>query len=282
MIGTPALRMERSVGRAALSVGTRDGRPVPLDLSQGGSARVMLPRAFGGFRQAVFLNTSGGLASGDRLAYAMTLAEGVAFTCSTQTAERAYLARDGAAAVHVTARLGAGARLSWLPQETILYEDSHLDRLTEVDLAPGATVLLCETVVLGRRAMGEDPRRARLFDRRMVRMAGRPLWAESLRLDAGVLADAGSPALLSGRAAFATLALCGPGAEDAAATLSALPQAEGVDTAATGWNGRTLVRLVAADLWPLKTRLGHLIAHLTGNPPPRTWNLPPLSNGPHP
>ncbi len=211
MIAGAAVRMERSVGRAALAVGLRDGRPVPRDIAQGGSARVMLPRSGAGFREAVFLNTSGGLASGDRLEFAMALEAGVAFTCSTQTAERAYLATGAAARVRVGATVGAGGRLVWLPQETILYEEAHVDRATEVDLAPGASVLLCETVVLGRRAMGEDPRRARLADRRMVRVAGRPLWAEQLRLDAGVLAEAGGAAVLGGAPAFAVLALCGPG-----------------------------------------------------------------------
>lgn len=279
MIGTPALRMERSAGRAALTVVLRDGRPVPRDIAQGGSARVMLPRSGAGFAEAVFLNTSGGLASGDRLEFAMALGEGVAFTCSTQTAERAYLAREGAARVTVTARVGAGGRLAWLPQETILYEDCHLDRVTEVDLAPGATCLLVESVVLGRRAMGEDPARARLSDRRMVRMGGRPLWAEAQRLEAGVLADAGLPAVLGGCPAFAVLALCGAGAEAAAGALASLAAPGGVEAAAAGWNGRTVLRLVARDAWALKTHLGRAIALLTGAGVPRTWNLPPSVQG---
>ncbi len=279
MIGKAAVRMERSVGRAALAVGLRDGRPVPMDIAQAGSARVMLPRSGQGFREAVFLNTSGGLASGDRLEFAMALGEGVGFTCSTQTAERAYLAQGGAARVRVAAEVGAGGRLVWLPQETILYEGAQVERATEVDLAPGATCLMCETVVLGRRAMGEDPRRARLADRRMVRLAGRPLWAEQVRLHAGVLAAAAEPAVLGGAPAFAVLALCGAGAEAAEAAVTALPGPGGVQAAAAGWNGRLVVRLVAADPWQLKTHLGRIVALLTGAAVPRTWNLPATGEG---
>ena len=183
----------------------------------------MLPRSSSDRPEVVFLNTSGGLTSGDRLSYGVTLAPGTAITATTQTAERAYLARDGAAVVQVEASVGAGGRLDWLPQETILFEDSFLDRTTRIDIATGAICLLCETVVLGRRAMGEDPRRARLRDRRMVTMAGRPLWADTLALDQATLADAHQPALLNGNAAFAVLALLGAGAEAATDALRALP-----------------------------------------------------------
>lgn len=275
MIHQPVPTLERARGSARLALGLRAGRVVLDDLAQGGSAKVLLPQVTGA-PEAVFLNTAGGLTSGDRLAYAVTLAEGVAAKATTQTAERAYLARDGAARMTVTAQVGAGGRLAWLPQETILYEDSHLDRETAVDLAPGAQVVLCESVVLGRRAMGEAPRRARLADRRRVTLAGRPLWVDAQRLDAGVLAAEG-PAVLGANVAFAVVAFCGAGAEAAAGALRSVPVPEGVQAAVSGWNGRCLARALAPDGWPLKQWLGRIVARLTGNPLPRTWQMQGLT-----
>jgi urease accessory protein len=54
----------------------------------------------------VFLNTSGGLASGDRLSFAVTLEPGVAVTATTQTAERAGPLKQnlGPLIAHLTAR----------------------------------------------------------------------------------------------------------------------------------------------------------------------------------
>ncbi len=273
MIQRPISVMERSKGAASLRFGLRHGRASLIDLAQSGSARAMLPGTTSDRPEVVFLNPSGGLASGDRLAFALTLDDGVALTATTQTAERAYLCREGAASVKVHATVGAGGRLDWLPQETILFEDCYLERDTRIDLAAGATCLLCETAVLGRRAMGESPVRARLRDRRLVTLAGRPLWADSLMLNAETLTDAHQPAMLGGNCAFAVLALLGAGAEAAVDSVRALPAVEGVTVAASGWNGRTIARLIAPDVWQLKQNLGRLIADLTARPLPRVWQM---------
>ncbi|MCB6177845.1 urease accessory protein UreD [Rhodobacter sp. Har01] len=272
MIHHPVLALERSRGVARVEFALRDGRAALADLAQSSSAKVLLPQGAGA-PEAVFLNTSGGLTSGDRLGYAVDLGAGVTATATTQTAERAYLARDGAARVELTASVGAGGRLCWLPQETILFEGSHLDRETVVDLALGASVVLTESVVLGRRAMGEAPQRARLSDRRRVTLAGRPLWAEAQRLDEGILAAAGRPAGLGPNVAFAVVAFCGAGAEAAVPGLREVAVPDGVQAAVTGWNGRCLARAMARDGWPLKLWLGRVVARLTGAPLPRTWAM---------
>ena len=78
--------------------------------------------------------------------------------------------------------MGAGGRLDWLPQETILYEGAGLARRTEVQLDDSATCLLSEMVVLGRGAMGETVSRLAFTDRRQVIRGGRPVWIEPLEL----------------------------------------------------------------------------------------------------
>ena len=199
--------LQRVDGAASVRLG-----PQGLErLSQRGSAKAILPAAHGRRAEAVFLNTAGGVTGGDRLSYALTLTAGTA-TGTTQTAERAYASPGGAARVDVTLRAGPGAQLAWLPQETILFEDSHLHRRTTAELAEGATLVGCEMLVLGRRAMGERPERLRLADRREVRMGGAPLWIEPFALTPEALGP--SPALLGGAAALATLYVVGPGAED--------------------------------------------------------------------
>ena len=211
----------------------------------------------------MFLNTSGGLDLGGPAVLRHDAGRRAAIVATTQTAERAYLARDGAAVVQVEARVGAGARLDWLPQETILFEDCFLDRTTRIDLAPGATCLLCETVVLGRRAMGEDPRVPACATAAWSLWQAEPLWADTLDLDAGGAGRRDATRRAARQRRFAVVALLGAGAEAAADALRALPVTSGVSVAASGWNGRCIVRLMAADGWPLKQNLGRLLAHLT-------------------
>jgi urease accessory protein len=198
----------------------------------------------------------------------------VSATATTQTAERAYASAGESAEVEVKARVGARGRLDWLPQETILYERSRLNRRTEIDLAADAALLMVETVVLGRLAMGEAPVQARLSDRRTVRRAGRPVWHETLRLDPGVLADAALPAVLGGARAMAVVALVAPGATDALGPVRAALGEAGVAAAASAWDGRCLVRMLAPDGWPLRRQLRRVLTVLrTGRPLPRVWQM---------
>lgn len=263
---------QRSRGHAALAMAVRGGAVRLADLSQRGSAKVFLPRVPGPVPQAVFLNTSGGLTDGDRLDYAIDLGAGCDLVATTQTAERAYAGRGAAAQAGVSAQLDAGARLDWLPQETILFAQSWLERRTELDLAADATCLLAETVVLGRQAMGERATDVRLSDRRMIRRRGRPFWADALKIGPGWLSDASNPAVLGGARCFAVLMLAASGAEAAAAPLRALALPSGTALAVSGWDGKCVARLIAADSWPLKVLLARMIRTLAGTVP-RVWQV---------
>lgn len=269
----PERLMQRSRGRAGISFALRDGAVRLVDLHQQGSAKAMLPRVAGPVPEVVFLNTSGGLTGGDALSYAIEVGAGARVTATTQTAERAYSSLGAQARMTVSARVGAGGRLDWLPQETILYETAHLRRDTIIDLAADASCLLVESVVLGRQAMGERPAIAQLSDNRRVNRDGKPVWVERQRIDQHFLRDSENPALLSGARAFAVVALVAPGAEDALNPVRKVLDEAGCSAAASGWDGKCLVRVTAGDGWPLKRQLARVLAVLSGRPLPRVWQM---------
>ena len=123
----PIPAMQRSHGAAAVSFDLHAGRMRLRDLAQKGSAKVLLPPG-GAVPEVVFLNTSGGLTGGDRLSYHLDLGAGVRAVATTQTAERAYRSASGLAQVAVSASVGRGGWLDWLPQETILFQASEIGR----------------------------------------------------------------------------------------------------------------------------------------------------------
>ncbi len=242
------------------------GRSKLADLHQSGSGKIMFPRTDSQTPEVVFLNTSGGLTGGDQLDYRLDLADNCRILATTQTAERGYASLGLAAEIRMTATVGKNARLDWLPQETILYENANLHRRTKIDLGQGAECLLAETVVLGRHAMGETLTRADLHDHRMIRRQTRPVWAETFQLNTAVLA-AKSAALLHGARAMAVVCLIAQGAEDAVGPVRAVL----TDGAASGWDGKCVVRLTATDAWPLKQQLARILQVLTGRALPRVW-----------
>jgi len=261
---------ERSHGAAhvRLSPGPNGGRLERLH--QRGSAKAFLHPDPSG-PEIVLLNTSGGLTGGDRLSYGIDLGDRCRATGTTQTAERAYRSPGGAARVSIHHRIGNDAHFDWLPQETILFEGSHLERETTIDLARDASCLLLESVVLGRAAMPETVTRVTLRDTRRVNRAGRPVLVEPLNLTTEAL-GAGL-AVLDGARAFATLALVAWGAEDAVTRARAVLDEPGVTGGASGFDGKLTIRLMAGDGWPMRRQILRLLAVLRPAPPPRVWQI---------
>jgi len=264
----PLAQMQRVDGRAGAVIGA-GGRLKRL--WQKGSAKAMLPRMHGRAPEVVFLNTAGGLTGGDRLDYALEVEAGGAAVGTTQTAERAYLSRDGMARVETRLVVGANARLHWLPQEVILFEGAALDRRLRVEMAGDAEVVILETLVLGRAAMGERLAQIALTDRRDVIRDGRVAMVEAIRLGPDDLTRSGV-AGLSGAVALATLSLFAPNAGDRLARLRAvLPEGGAVRAAASAWDGRIVARFMAAEAWPLRVAVARAVQTLTEGPLPRVW-----------
>jgi urease accessory protein len=261
--------IQRSRGAAAVALSGRTARLA--DLRQDGSAKAILPAVHGGLREVVFLNTSGGLTGGDSLHYALDVPPDSRAVATTQTAERAYDAGGGLATVGVRLTVGAGGWLDWLPQETILFDGAAVDRTVTLDLGEGAGGMLVESVVLGRQAMGETLRGLRFRDHRSITRAGRPLFAEPMEIDTATLTRSGSPALLGGARAFATLVLVAPQAADLLSPLKAVLDQPGVETAASAFDGRLVARFLAWDGMPLRRQLIRAIRALRPGPLPRVW-----------
>ncbi len=253
--------LPRSFGLAQLS--RANGRLTRLH--QQGCMKILMPK---GRAEAVIVNTAGGITGGDRLAAEIDAGAGEALTLTTQAAERAYRSAGGAGYIQNSLTLGDGARIDWLPQETILFEGAALERRLTVNMAEGATLLAVESIVFGRAAHGETLRNLHLRDHWRIHRGGRLIHAESLRLDA--MPD--SPATLAGIRASATLILAAPGAEDGLDTARALIPA-GVEAGVTALPGLLVARFLAPSSQALRAALIPLIRHFRAGPVPRVWQL---------
>lgn len=260
-------RMQRVTGRAFVGFGARGLR----DLHQSGSAKAILPKVHSDIPEVVFLNTAGGLTGGDRMQFSLEVDAGVSVVATTQTAERAYASSGGVAKLDVNLRVGNGGRIDWLPQETILFDNAALERRTQVDLVGDATFLFVETVVLGRAAMGETVQHLHFRDLRRVTRDGVPVMIEPLALGDDLLARRGGCVTLAGARAFSTIGLIGAGAEDALGLVREMLAMDGVQAAATAWDGKLIIRAMAADAFPLRRLNARVLMGLRDAPLPRVW-----------
>ena len=262
---------QRARGRGRLTVRREDGRTRLVELFQEGSAKLRLPTVRDDALQAVMINSGGGMTGGDRFSWDIDVGPGAAAILTTQACEKVYRADAGHAAVAARLTVGIGARLDWLPQETILFERSALHRTIDADVAVGGRLLLAESVVLGRRAMGERVKHTDFHDRWRIRRDGRLLFADDLRLAGDILALTRSGPLLAGAGAFATLLLVAP---DAEAPLEAVRAAIGPLGGASAFDGKLVCRIAAPDGLALRRALLPALAALSGGrPAPSVWTL---------
>ncbi len=200
-------------------------------LHESGSLRVRFPSPEGEGLSAVLVNTAGGVAGGDRFDIDISAGEGARLTLTTAAAEKIYRATDKAAELNIALKVADGAHLSWLPQETILFDRARMSRRIDIDLAEGASLLLCELAVFGRAAMGERMEQGAFVDRWRMRRGGRLIFAETVRLDGDIGEKLKRPAVAKSGGAIGT-ALIVPGDE-------ALVERQG-DRVVARWRGRDL------------------------------------------
>jgi len=273
--GILAQAAQRVAGTARLACAEIDGRTRLRRLYQDGSAKIRMPAVNGDPLEAVLINTAGGLTGGDRLAWEMDVGAGAAAVITTQACEKVYRASSGHAGVRVGLNVGEGARIAWLPQETIVFDRSAFARTLDVDLAPGAEALLLEATVFGRLAMGERTTHGRFHDRWRVRRRGELIHAEDFRIGPDIAGMLGRPAVADGAAAVATVLLVSPRAED---LLDRVRGIVGDDGGASAWSvggsGKLLARLRAGDGYSLRKRLVPLVELLNGRAGlPKLWSL---------
>ena len=270
-----ALDAQRVSARGELGVRQQGGRTRVERLFQEGAAKIRMPRTVGDPLEAVLINTAGGLTGGDRLDWLVTIGEQASATVTTQTCEKVYKASSGVARVNCRMVVGAGGRLAWLPQETIVFDNSAFRRTIEIDLAADAEALIVEATVFGRRAMGERVERAAFADRWRIRRAGQLLHAEDFAVGPNVREQLAAPAALGEATCFATILVLAAEAEQ---RLDAVRATLGDAGAASAWtvagSGKLLARLVAEDSYELRKRLIPLVELLNGRAGlPKVWTL---------
>ena len=259
----------RATGHIALCVAASAGRTRRTRVHEDGSLRVRFPNATGEALEAVIVNTGGGMTGGDRFAVEIALGDGARLIAGTAAAEKIYRSTGPDAEMDVRLELGEGARLAWLPQETILFDRARLSRRIEAELAGDASLLLAEAVVLGRSAMGEGVHDGFFADRWRVRRAGKLVFADGVRLDGAIAQKLGAPAATAGDVAIATV-LVAPAGEAALAAVRALQAQFAGEVGISAWGGLALARFCAKDGAALRHDLIAVLAAL-GQPVPRLW-----------
>jgi urease accessory protein len=243
-------RFERAHGVAEIAFAADGARGASrlTHLYQETPCRVLFPRPETGDPvAAVLLTTSGGLTGGDSVRIAVEAREGAAVTVTTQAAEKIYRSLGSDAAIDVTLKIGEGAWLEWLPQETILFDRARLVRRTDVHLAAGGRLLAAEIVMFGRTAHGERFMSGKLHDAWRVRRGSTLVWADGLHLEGDASRMLECKAGFDEALACATVLYAADDAEAMLDTARALLDGTVSRSGATVVNGVLILRMIGRD-----------------------------------
>jgi urease accessory protein len=262
-------------GRVVLR-GSEEGNRI-VDLFQRTPIRIMFPRGgAGAIEEAVFINTGGGIAGGDRLESRVTALAGASITVTSQAAEKVYRALDEPARIATKLKACEAAKLAWLPQETILFNRGRLIRETEIDLASGAELLALEWLVLGRVAHGEAVIGGHIADSWRVKKDGRLIWADSFCARDTTFPHLHKQALLSNCKAIGTLIYFGPYLDTRLEFSRDIASSLSCQCAATSVGGLIIVRFAAEVALDLALALRSFLLQFGSEFGPRPFGVPKM------
>jgi len=269
-VSSATFAANRAQGAVRFGVRLQDGVTRRGGLHESGSLRVRFPSPEHEGLSGVFVNTAGGIAGGDRFDIGIAVGEGARLTLTTAAAEKVYRAPGPAAQLNIDLKVEGGAHLSWLPQETILFDRARIVRRIDIDLAKDASLLLCEIVVFGRAAMGEKMLHGEFVDRWRLRRAGKLVFAETVRLDGDIGEKLARPAVANGGVAIGT-ALIVPGDEALVERIREASEAFGGEVGISCWNGFAMARFCAQDAARLRADMMTVLGRASPAALPRLW-----------
>lgn len=204
-------RTGEPTGRLELVLGPRGGRTVAARQFHAGALRVLRPHRPDGSGQPCFVvvNPGGGYLGGDRYELDVTVEAAGSTLLTTQSATKVYRTPAAPARQDVRFELGPGAVLEYLPDQLIAYEGADYVQSTTVSMDPSACLVAGEVVTPGWAPDGTVFRYRGVVLRTEVRMDGRTVVLDNLRLHPGDDAVAGL-GFLEGRTHLGSLLVVDP------------------------------------------------------------------------
>ncbi len=263
------VNFQRARGRLGLSFEKSKGGNCLTHLHQSGCLKAMIPKNYFSVPDVVLINTAGGVTGGDHLQIKADIGELAQACFTTQTAERIYKSINGFGKIEIELDLEKASKLDWIPQETILFDKSAIKRTIKVNMQQSSHLLMLETIVLGRQAMGEVVTKNLFLDQWKITRDDRLIYMEALKLsDANELSGL---AALGANKALATILYVAPDAEERLSQMRNVLSKFELLAAASAWDGKLVVRLVSTCQQFLRENLIRIITEFRGRELPKVW-----------
>ncbi|GGC85699.1 urease accessory protein UreD [Undibacterium terreum] len=157
---------------------------------------------------AIIIHPPGGVIGGDILDISATVSQNSHALITTPGAAKWYRSNAYTSKQQVCLDVAAGAKLEWLPQETIFFDDARVMLHQTINLAADARYIGADILCFGRTASGETYNTGEIMQHTEIRRAGKLIWFEQGSLMGGTSAMQ-SPLALAGKTVCATVIATG-------------------------------------------------------------------------
>ena len=150
------LKDQRCLGYVNLKVGKSNNGIVQIfNHREQGNLKARLIHNYDLNDELIIINTAGGLTSGDLNLNSIQVDCNTSINITTQSMEKIYNCKNLLANAYTNIIVGDNSYVSWMPLETIFFNGGKLRRRLNIDLKTSSNFFAVETLIFGRKAMGE-------------------------------------------------------------------------------------------------------------------------------
>lgn len=171
-------------GAGRLEVAEVDGCSAVVTCMASSPLQLLAPRPRGRAAWIIAASHGGGLVAGDAVDLEIAVGPGATACLGRQAETKVYRpAGERGAAQTLAAGIGSGGLLALLPDPVSPFAGARYDQVQRFELEAGASLVVLDAVTAGRAARGERWASARFRSRNEIRVGGKLVLADGLRLD---------------------------------------------------------------------------------------------------
>ena len=262
-------KLQKSLGKLDVKIDNNDLRC----LYQEGCYKTIIPKTYNNYKELVLVNTSGGITSGDNLNAKFEFSNSK-ICISTQAAEKIYSGFGEPAKIIMEISLKNKSDLLWLPKELILFNNSNLKRNFNINLFDNSNLIMCETIVLGRKSMKEKLINGYFSDFWNVFENGKLVHAEAISFSKGIDEFISNKISLNNNYVVNTIIIMGEkfllnGEKIKKSNL----KKNGVVSEISQWDKKMIIRTLALDNYYLKNALDDILSNFLQSKLPEVWEI---------
>ena len=181
------LKDQRCLGYVNIKLGKNNNGTVKIfNHREQGNLKARLVHNYDLNDELIIINTAGGLTSGDLNLNSIQVDCNTSLNITTQSMEKIYNCKNLLANAYTNIIVGNNSYVSWMPLETIFFNGGKLRRRFNIDLRPSSNFFAIETLIFGRKAMGEIVKSGELDDALQIYKNNKLLYSDFNRIKGNI------------------------------------------------------------------------------------------------